>query len=411
MNATVSTSKFHYAWVIAFVGLLSTMACLGLARFAFGMMLPLMARALDLNYTQQGILGTGYFVGYLGMVATLPWLVPKLGPRLLTTLSLSLVAISVCAFALTREFHIVATLYVLAGIGSGGAFVPTMSLASQWFHPSHRGLAAGISLAGAGTGIMLSGLTVPHLEPMYGFDDWQIGWMFFGAIAFVLAIICAVFFRDTPAQMGLQPYGTPSSRPSGQPDNAADPSLRAHTPILLHLGGIYAIYGATYLIYATFVVTSMIDDFGLDHAGAGQLWVWVGFFSIFSGALFGRLSDQLGRRGGLMAAFATMASAFILVALPLGEIALYVSVFLFGISAWSIVTIMSAAAGDYLGPRNAAAGLAVLTFLFTIGQTIGPATAGALAEWSGGFGLGFGLCAALAGMAVIWSGFLKPPTS
>ena len=38
------------------------------------MMLPLMARALDLNYAQQGVLGTGYFVGYLGMVAALPWL-------------------------------------------------------------------------------------------------------------------------------------------------------------------------------------------------------------------------------------------------------------------------------------------------------------------------------------------------
>jgi len=411
MNATATPSKFHYAWVIAFVGLLSTMACLGLARFAFGMMLPLMARALDLNYTQQGILGTGYFVGYLGMVATLPWLVPKLGPRRLASFSLLLVAISVSAFALTRDFHVVVILYVLAGIGSGGAFVPTMSLASQWFHPSHRGLAAGISLAGAGTGIMLSGLTVPHLEPAYGFDDWQIGWVFFGAVVLMLAIICAVFFRDTPAQMGLKPFGTPTSQPLNQDPISAHQPLRAHTPILLHLGGIYAIYGATYLIYATFVVTSMIDDFGLDHADAGQLWVWVGFFSIFSGALFGRLSDQLGRRGGLMVAFATMASAFILVALPLGEIALYVSVFLFGISAWSIVTIMSAAAGDYLGPRNAAAGLAILTFMFTIGQTIGPATAGFLAEWSGGFGLGFGFCAALAGIAAVWSGFLKPPTS
>lgn len=383
------------------------MACLGLARFAFGMMLPLMARALELNYAQQGILGTGYFLGYLAMVGALPWLVPRLGPRMLTTFSLLLVSASLCAFALTRDFHVVAVLYVLAGIGSGGAFVPTMSLASQWFHPSHRGLAAGISLAGAGTGIMLSGLTVPHLEPAYGLDDWQVGWVLFGCIALVLAVICALFFRDKPSEIGLQPYGTPSSRRADQPDS--DSSLWTHTPILLHLGGIYAIYGATYLIYATFVVTSMINDFGLDHAEAGQLWVWVGFFSIFSGALFGRLSDRLGRRGGLMVAFATMAAAFILVALPLGEMALYLSVFLFGISAWSIVTIMSAAVGDYLGANNAAAGLAILTFMFTIGQTIGPASAGALAEWSGGFGWGFGLCAALASVAIVWSGSLRAP--
>lgn len=410
MDTSAQQPKFHYAWVIAFVSLLSTMACLGLARFAFGMMLPLMARSLELNYTQQGILGTGYFVGYLAMVATLPWLVPKFGQRILTTLALLLVSISLCAFTLTREFQIVVVLYILAGIGSGGAFVPTMSLASQWFLPSHRGLAAGISLAGAGTGIILSGLTVPLLAPAYGLEDWQIGWIFFGGIAFVLAIICAIFLRDSPSDIGLKPYGTSSVPTSDQPDHTHKQPLKAHSPILLHLGGIYAIYGATYLIYATFVVTSMITDFDLSHADAGQLWVWVGFFSIFSGTLFGRLSDKLGRKGGLMSAFATMAISFLLVAVPLGETALYASVFLFGISAWSIVTIMSAAAGDYLGSANAAAGLAVLTFLFTIGQTIGPAIAGALAEWTGGFGPGFAMCAALAVVAIVWSGFLRPPT-
>lgn len=405
------TNRLHYAWVIAAVSLLSTMACLGLARFAFGMMLPLMARALELNYTQQGILGTGYFVGYLAMVATLPWLVPRLGQRLLTTVSLLLVSISLCAFTLTHAFPIVVTLYVLAGVGSGGAFVPTMSLASHWFHPSHRGLAAGISLAGAGTGIILSGLIVPNLEPAYGLQDWQVGWVVFGSIAFTLAIICAVFLRDTPAAMGLEPYGMPRPKKENPSAPAIHQPLGAHKSILLQLGGIYAIYGATYLIYATFVVTSMIDDFGLDHANAGKLWVWVGFFSIFSGALFGRLSDKLGRGGGLIAAFLTMAASFGLVALPFGETALYASVFLFGISAWSIVTIMSAAAGDYLGAANAAAGLAVLTFLFTIGQTIGPAVAGTLAELSGGFAPGFGLCAALACGAALWSAFLKPPSS
>ena len=46
-------SPIHYAWVIALSAMLVVLCAVGLAQFAFGMVLPTMARDLALDYTAQ----------------------------------------------------------------------------------------------------------------------------------------------------------------------------------------------------------------------------------------------------------------------------------------------------------------------------------------------------------------------
>lgn len=400
-------SRPHYAWIIAGVGLLASFCCLGLARFAFGMMLPGMADNLGLDYGQQGILGTGYFLGYLACVAMLPILTRRLSARQLITIGLLIISMTLAAISQTREFALLTFLYALTGIGSGCAFVPVMSLASHWFHPSHRGRAAGIFLAGAGLGIIVSGFIVPRLQPAFGLAPWQVGWLVFAGLSLILAVISAVMLRNRPAEMGLQPYG----RPPG-PDVSTERPARDHSSgrsVILHLGAIYALYGLTYMVYTTFIVTTMVQDFTLSRDDAGDLWAWVGFISMFSGALFGLISDHLGRRMGMMIAFAVFCLAYALVALNMGPLGLYISITLFGFTAWSIPTIISAAAGDYLGVDAAAGGLAMMTFIFTIGQSVGPAMGGYLAQATGGFAVGYGITAALAVVAIMLCFWLRPP--
>ena len=98
----------------------------------------------------------------------------------------------------------------------------------------------------------------------------------------------------------------------------------------------------------------------------------MGFFSLFSGPLFGTLSDRIGRKGGFMAVFAVQAVAYALASVDIGMWALYLSIALYGIAAWSIPTIMTAAVGDYFGLAGAAAAFSIITFFFGAGQTLGP---------------------------------------
>ena len=65
---------------------------------------------------------------------------------------------------------------------------------------------------------------------------------------------------------------------------------------MIHLGSIYSLFGATYVVYATFIVTTMVNARGLGEGAAGTFWALVGVLSIFSGPLFGWMSNRLGRK-------------------------------------------------------------------------------------------------------------------
>ncbi len=398
---------FHYAWVIAAMAMLVVLGAVGLVRFAFGILLPAMADDLGLDYRQQGFLSASYFTGYLAVVAVMPWLAPRLGSRRLCAGGLALVAAGLLAMSLGRGYLFLSFSYFVTGLGSGAAFIGAMSLAAFWFHPSHRARGSGVATAGAGVGILFSGLLVPRISAGFAMAPWQLTWLIFAVLALLFALLAAVVLRNRPAEMGLTAYG----RAAGDHDrrSAAGRAARRMWPILLHLGVIYSLFAATGLTYTTFIVTTMIDGLSMMAATAGLLWAGVGGLSIISGGLFGNISDRLGHRAGMLSALLVQAVAYGLVAAGTGMIGLYVSVVLFGLSAWSLPTIVAAAAGDFLGPEKAAAGFAILTLMFAVGQVLGPAGAGILAGWTGGFAASYGVAAGLNLVAVSLCVFLRPP--
>ena len=171
--------------------------------------------------------------------------------------------------------------------------------------------------------------------------------------------------------------------------------------IILLLGMIYLTFGATYVIYGTFIVTTMVDDFGFSEAQAGFYWSWVGFFAIFSGIGFGALSDRIGRKMGLVTVYVIQALAFMLVGFDIGGSALVVSIVLYGISVFAVPPIMAAAVGDYLPISRAAAAFSAITVFFAFGQTVGPGVAGVIAEKVGSFQPSYLASAALAGLTLV----------
>ncbi|HEY5974747.1 MAG TPA: YbfB/YjiJ family MFS transporter, partial [Geobacteraceae bacterium] len=85
------------------------------------------------------------------------------------------------------------------------------------------------------------------------------------------------------------------------------------------------------------------------------------------------------------------------------------SALLFGITAWSIPAVMAAACGDVLGPRLAPAALGFITLFFGIGQALGPAVAGAMADVSGSFAPAYLLAVGVALLGAIAAATLRPP--
>ncbi|MGP9545655.1 MFS transporter [Psychrobacter sp. AOP7-B1-25] len=384
-TAPLKLGRLHYAWIVAATGSVAMFCGLGLGRFAFGMLLPSMSSSLGLSYTQSGLLGFANLIGYLVAVMLSPLVLPRLGTRNTATINLVLIAISMLGMAFTTNFPMLCALYVLTGIGSGGVVLPMMSVMSHWFFPSHRGLALGLVMAGPGFGIILSGFVVPRLLPISSLLSWQTGWLIFSVINIAVAWLTFMLIRNHPNDVSQDPFGRTPTLPVKNNQKLE----RSNIKLLVHLGIIFAIYGATYMVYVTFIVTSMVSSYQLNEATAGEIWAWIGLLSMFSGILFGWISDHIGRRLGLALAFFFLAIAYLLVGLTDWSLGLYSSIILFGLVVWSVPVIMSASAGDYFGPAAAASALAALTFAFSGGQALGPVVAGYLAEITGDFSISY----------------------
>ena len=192
---------------------------------------------------------------------------------------------------------------------------------------------------------------------------------------------------------------------------AADRENIYRNKTLYLLGSIYFLFGYTYVIYATFIVTTLVKERGFSEAVAGNFWAWVGFLSLFSGPVFGTLSDHIGRKAGLMLVFLLQMLAYLMVAANLPPLFLYLSIGFYGIVAWSIPSIMVAAVSEYVGPEKALAAFGFITFIFGLGQITGPSIAGILAERTGSFSSSFFMAAAFAATAILLTAYLRKPAT
>ncbi len=394
--------KVHYGWIIVFSGMLCIFGCIGLGRFALGMLLPAMAKPLNLSYSMMGVISTSNFIGYLLAVLLCGKTVLRFGARKVISLALFLVGGSMMAVGMTSNYFLLVFFYTLTGIGSALANVPMMSLTVSWFSQKVRGRASGFIVIGSGFAILLSGRMVPAMNAFFAGEGWRYSWFVLGAVVICISLFCAVVLRNEPREMGLAPVG---GGDSGKTVILEEPKYGGKD--IFHLATIYFLFGTSYVIYATFLVTALVRDKGMSEADAGAMWSWVGILSLLSGPVFGTLSDWFGRRLALMVVFALQALAYLLVASQQQVFFLSCSVVAYGLVAWSIPSIMAALVGDVVGARKASAVFGFVTFIFAIGQIIGPALAGYLAEVEGSFAVSFYLAAVMAITGVAVSASLK----
>jgi len=403
--------KFHYGWVVILTGLLVTIGAHGFGRMSYTLILPAMKDGLQFNYTELGLLGTGNFVGYLLMAIIGGFLAARFGTRVVIALALTLMGITMILTGLAETFQFAFAMRLLTGLGNGAAYVPAMALGSAWFAAARRGFATGIVSAGIGGGTMIAGLVVPVLLAAYGIEGWRFAWYYLGGAVLVIAGVAALLIRSRPEDMGLTQVGAGEQVGTGNSGKATVAPLdwgRVYKMrSVWYLGLVYFMYGFSYIIYMTFFAAYLCKEMEMAPSEAGRLWAVVGGLSIFCGVIWGGLSDKLGRAAGSALAYLALGISYAVFALFQVTWGFYLSALIFGLTAWSIPTIMAATAGDYVGPRLAPAGLGFITLFFGIGQALGPAIGGYLADITRSFTGPFLLAAGVSLVGMVLSLGLK----
>ncbi len=397
------------------MGMLTALGAHGFGRMSYTVILPAMKDGLDLSYTQAGLLGTGNFVGYLVAAFLGGLLAARFNSRYIISFSLVLMGVTMFITGLARSFEWAFAMRLITGLGNGGAYVPAMALGSVWFTTRYRGFATGITSSGTGIGTMLGAFIVPYLLVVFGTAGWRYAWFCLGALLLVIGIVCLAFLRPRPESIGLRPVGgqLPEDDSSASNEETHEGRLKwglvYRQKAVWHFAAIYFSFGFSYVIYMTFFAAYLKNEIGWTAAQASALWAFVGALNIFCGVLWGGISDFVGRKHSAAAVYLTLAASYALFALVKATPAFYVSAVLFGLCYSGIPTILAAASGDYVGRRLASAGLGFITLFFGIGQALGPAVGGYLADATQTFAGAFILAGAVSVLGALGALLLPAP--
>jgi MFS family permease len=324
---------------------------MGVGRFVYTPILPLMHAQAGLSDSAGASLATANYVGYLvGALAGI--FVPALvRSRVVLRGSLTVLTATLLAMPLTHAVAAWWALRLLAGAASALVFVIAVSslLGNLRGHPAHL---PGWAFGGVGAGIALSGVLVLILRSV---GDWRSAWWASAALAAILA------------------FGAWTLRPEPSPvPTAASPGARGSTRRprthrwFSALFACYALEGVGYIIAGTFLVAA-IEQTSPGWIGSGA-WVLVGLAAVPSCAAWAWLSRRWSRPDLLLAALVVQSIGIALPAVVGGVAAAVISAALFGATFLGIATIALAAGAHLQFPRS----VALLTAGYSVGQVLGP---------------------------------------
>lgn len=320
-------------------------AAMGIGRFVYTPILPLMATQAGVTAHTSATLATANYAGYLvGALAGAVW--PRLARSIaVCRASLVVLVVSLAVMPLATNVIEWSALRALAGVASALVFVIAVNTLLEQLHgrPAHL---AGWGLGGVGGGIALSAVLV------LASAEWRIAWW---ASAVAAAALAAVAWAMHPATEAAR------SDASGTPRHAAPP----HRAFTL-LAASYTLEGVGYIVAGTFLVAAVAQD--APHWLGGSTWLVVGLATVPSAALWAALSSRWSHPGLLVTALCVQAAGIALAALFGGVAAALIGAMLFG-GTFIGVSTLSLAAGRLLRYPRA---VALLTAGYSVGQILGP---------------------------------------
>jgi sugar phosphate permease len=303
MVATARGARLHPAWVAAGVAFVALLCAAGFRAAPGVLMVPLQE---EFGWS-RGLVSLAVGVNLVLFGLTAPFaaaLMERFGVRAVTSVALLLIAAgSGLSVGVTSSWQLVLLWGVLIGLGTGSmALVFAATVANRWF-VSRRGLVMGILTAASATGQLVF---LPVVAWMTERSGWRAASLVVSAAALAVIPLVQLRLRDSPAELGVAPYGAPAAPP---PEHASEhgtegPARRAVATLAMAartrsfwaLAVGFAICGAsTNGLIATHFIPSA-HDHGMPETTAAGLLAVVGLFDIVGTVASGWLTDKVNPR-------------------------------------------------------------------------------------------------------------------
>ena len=348
---------------LALGGLIALASGMGLGRFLYTPVLPMMVEGAGLSPSRAGLIASANFAGYLAgaLAASLPGMSPRAWSWLVAGLAAS--AATTAAMAVTGGFWPWVLLRFAGGWASAFILIFTAALVVSRLRAAGSVLST-LHFAGVGAGIAISALISAPL--IAAGDAWRQVWLTGGGLS-ALALV---------AVLALVPRRAPDA-------SVAAREMRARPGGLWRLVLAYGCFGFGYVITATFIVAMLREGPGGREAET-VVWLIVGLTAAPSVVVWTRIGARIGAIRAYQAAMLIEAAGVGLSALSTGTIALALAAAALGGTFVGLTAVGLQEAARRAGGDGRAM-MALMTASFGLGQMIGPALAGWMRDLTGSF--------------------------
>jgi MFS family permease len=378
------TSKSAEALVVALAGALSLSIAMGIGRFAFTPLLPMMLHDGVIDLHGGSGLATANYLGYLAgaiLCMLLPGILRRLGRSLpdnarMVRFALIMTGILTLAMAYALP-SLWSTWRFASGVISAVAFVYTSGWCLARLAALQQGHLGGVIFTGPGIGIALSGLGAFAMTAAHA--NWAVGWIVFGVSALVLTAVIWPIFAPAP----------PASMTSIHVESPVHHARKGWSLEEMLLTFAYGLAGFGYIITATFL--PVIARAALPGSGWVDLFWPLFGIAVAVGALLTRMIRAAVDRRSLLAICYVLQGLGVLSSLLVPTVGGFVAGSILLGLPFTAITLFGMQEVRRLRPSEPTAFMGLMTAAYGIGQIVGPPLVSAILARSVSSDAGFAL--------------------
>ncbi len=392
------------AWRVALAGMVSLAVAMGIGRFAFTPLLPMMLSDGVIDLATSSWLASANYLGYLvgALLCTFqPMIWRRMGWRAAVNLTAMVRAGLVATTVLTlgMALHLPALwplLRFLAGIASALVFIYVSTWSLTRLAQMQLPEMGALIYTGPGAGIVVSGVAASVMV------QWRhsaaVGWLVFGLLAALLSALLWPVLRAAPV-----PHATPVAPASATSVNKPSTQIHSRSELIL-LALAYGLAGLGYIISATFL--PVIARLAIPGSPLLNLfWPIFGLGIIIGALVASRIRSERDLRLRLVVCYLIQGTGIVIGLLWPTSAGFAWGSLLLGMPMTAI-TYFAMQEVRRLSPQQPASLMGLLTAVYGLGQIVGPPLAAGFLARSVSIEAGFSAALGVASAALLLGALL-----
>lgn len=369
---------------VLFAGVCSLILAMGIARFSYTPMLPVMVDEAGLSHAGGGWLASINYIGYLIGVFLASRISNTMLKDRLYRWGMVVAVFSTALMAVSTDFYIWAISRFIAGLCTAAGLMIGSGLILNWLMRNQYRSELGIHFSGIGFGIAISSLAAIL---MHQYLPWDTQWFVLTGLGLLLLIPALGWFPAPPDD---------AQSKNENPDmQHAPPNAKFMRLFMV----AYFCAGFGYVVTATFMVAIINDLPGLSEVG-GWMFLMAGVVAVPSCILWDFIARKVGDVNALILASMLEVVGIMAPTLGLGLAGAIIGAVFYGATAIAIVSLTLTMAGRYY-PAQPAKMMGKMSIAYGVAQIIAPALTAWMTDGHGGYAAGLYVAAGVMGIGIL----------